>query len=130
MIAIDNSGLANLGLPPVSLTGFAPSVTLTQTWGTNVVLTDASAFPSGDTFDYINIEITDDEGNVAKGSITAASGAVTISTTGLIAYGNYKVKAVVTSHKGCIGTGGVVINASTSAASCGPWVNDFSSASY
>lgn len=108
MIAFDYSGLnANAlgGGIPVNMTGFVPAVTGVVTWGTNIVFTDASAFPSGDTFGHINIEISDDHGGTALGSITAASGTATISTTGLNQTDKYIVKVTVTSTLGCIADG-------------------------
>lgn len=115
MIAFDPSGLNQNVLGggiPVNLTGFVPSVTLVNTWGTHIVFTDASAFPSGDTFGKINIEVSDQHGGTVLGVITAASGTATLATdsTKLNQTDTYTIKVTVTSTLGCIADGMVMIS--------------------
>lgn len=128
MNSISNTGLANLGLPPVNLTGFVPSVTLVNTWGTNIVFTDASAWPSGDSFKKINISVNDEDGGTAKGAITSGTGTVTIVTSGLKQTGVYKIKATVVSTLGAIADGVVDITSANATGAEGNYSISFTTA--
>jgi hypothetical protein len=128
MIAISNAGLANIGLPPVNMTGFAPAVSAAITWGTNIVFTDASTFPAGDSFGIINITVNDDAGGTASGHISAASGTATISTTGLKQTGVYQIACTVASTKGCLADGGIDVTVANSTATVGNYSLSFTTA--
>ena len=130
MVALNPSGLnvaALNGGPPVNMTGFAGVVTGVITWGTHIVFTDASTFPSGDSFGKIQIQIYDNHGGEVMGAITTASGTVTIATdsTLLNQLDNYIIKATVTSTKGCIADGSVIITPASATCTVGNYALSF-----
>ena len=128
MDAFDSSGLNQNQLGggiPVNLTGFTPSVTAAITWGGNVVLTDASTFPSGDSFGKINCSINDQSGGFALGAITAADGTVTISMAALKQTDPLTIKVTVTSTLGCIADGEITVAANSSAGTVGNYSVSF-----
>lgn len=130
MIAIDNANLlAKLPKPPVNTTGFSPVITAAITWGTSITLTDASTFPSGDSFKKINITINDEDGGTAYGAITSASGNTgAISVAGLKQTGTYTIKATVASALGCLGDGSVIISIANTTATVGNYAITFTTA--
>lgn len=77
--AIDNTNLLQLCYD-CGAVGFVPSVTYTYNATTgDVVVTDASTLPAGDTLSKIKVQLFDKFGGEVRGTITALAGSVTLS---------------------------------------------------
>lgn len=101
MNPFDNSNLTGFCGCTVA-SGFSPAVSYSLNAGTKVLtVTDASAFPAGDSFKNINLWAIDSKGNEVKGRITAAAGNTTLNlSTGGFDVGNgFTITATVVSTK-------------------------------
>jgi hypothetical protein len=102
MKVIDNT--ASLQYPTLGDDStFLPVVTWAFTNSTKVVVfTEAGAVPSGDTFKRVNIEVFDQLGNKKTGSISSATGTVSIdldAATTLDLTGRVQFRATVSTVK-------------------------------
>ena len=100
MNPFDNSALVT-GLCSCTIAGFNPAVSYSLNTTTKVLtVTDASVFPSGDTFKSINIWAIDSKGNEVKGRIAAAAGNTTLNlATNFDVSSGFTITATVVSTK-------------------------------
>ena len=107
MIAISNTGLANLGLPPVNMVGYAPVNTYVADYTANTItVTNNGVYPSGDGFGHCNVIINDNHGGTVKGVITADNGNTgALSIAGLVLTDDLFIQTFETTDLGCIAAG-------------------------
>lgn len=104
MIAISNSGLANLGLPPVDLSLMTPVFTWAADYNAKTVtVTSATTVTSPETFKHANIRITDDEGESVYGEITTRTG-----NTGALDVSGLKQTGLLHIEVFCLSTLGII----------------------
>jgi hypothetical protein len=107
--AIDNSGLIVAACSfNCNISGFTPVVNyVLDPVAKTLTATDASAFPSGDSFKKVIVRVLDDFGNEVKGSIAAAAGNTgAMSTATLNNSKALTIRATVISTNGLVADGG------------------------
>lgn len=104
MIAISNSGLANLGKPPVNLSLMTPVFTWSANYGTGeITITSATTVTSPETYKHANIRITDDNGYSIYGEITTRTG-----NTGALDFSRLKQTGDLHIEVTCLSTFGII----------------------
>jgi len=111
-------------------TGFAPNITFTYDGETGeLVITDDSDYPDGDSRKIVQIEVRDKNGDKMVDNIAADDDddAISIDTSDdLDSSGGLSVHATVVSDKGCLSAGHIdAIGINIVAGSLGYWDKDY-----
>lgn len=127
MIAISNSGLANLGIPPVNTSLMTPVVTFVADYGAKTLTaTSATTVTSPETFRHANVVITDSGGDSVYGAITTRTGNTgALDIQHLKQTGDMTIKVVMVSTLGIIAVGIGTFSPSLLTGSVGDWEISF-----
>lgn len=127
MIAISNSGLANLGKPPVDISLMTPVFTSVADYGAKTVtVTSATTVTSPETFKHANVVITDNQGYSVYGQITTRTGNTgALDVSGLVQTGDLKIKVVCVSTLGIIAVGIATTSATALSVTVGDYETSF-----